>query len=254
VEVLVAGAKVGTFTGEVRFEAPEWAPEGDVKVCVLPPCRGSASASIVLRADAGCGPVERCVHFPQDGGAPMPPEGEPLRGVVKGRKLGPSCADDTIDVFVDNRDGPRRSLAAGKVSFRVEPGVSRIQVPAPGCDAERALAIDGEPAGSLPSFSPAASPLPHVIDPTGKRCYQRALHEYGVSGRAPRIQPFDRARLHATGPIDHFLERAPATIQTVGGIGSRTDFLEVPCADAASAPMPRDGAAKPASDDPLRDL
>jgi hypothetical protein len=249
--VLVFGEDAGKATaGEIRVKVPTKASHRNADgtrttACLLPGCgrEGSTDALTVRVETSACGLVELCVGFPQDEQAPLPPDGKPLHGrlLTRKREQFSLCTDEYVGIWVDNRGGPERTLAAGKGPPHRVPADSaaRIQVPAPPCDAASTVTVDGETIGSLPVFASDAGyqelkPRDVVVDPTAARCYVAGRVEYtptGHSSSGPSSgTPLDRQRLHVLPfALDSFLVQSPDTVQGYAGFASRTQAVEVPC-------------------------
>lgn len=249
--VLVFGEPIAKWTGpEVRVKVPSSkrkreADGTNTSTCLLPGgrChRESPTDTFTVRVETrACGPVELCVGFPQDDGAPMPPKGEPLRGHLLERKREGmmTCTGETYRLWVDNRGGPAHTLTVGAgVPLPISANAAtRIELPTPPCAAAAGVALDGVNIGALQLLDAdtahwkrnAGSDV--VVDPDGARCYVAARIEYGTAGNDdPVSSRWQRERLHALPfVLDYFLEESPDSIQTPGGPGSRTEVTEVPC-------------------------
>lgn len=268
-EVVVAGASLGMRSGqEITFESRTYWKEGDSRWCLLPPCRGERSRSIVLRLASACGDVSILVDFPQDSPAPywrpQPPlrdDGEPLRGTFgyftleSGEGAGPrpddrypSLEHKAVVLWVDNRDGPERTLAIGPFSYAIAANETGPRLVAPAlCEAARMLTLDGEAIGELPLFSEIGIGYPRdpethwLLDTSGARCYEREEIAYGSAPAGYGPVPMTPAHLHEVyGPIDHFFEEAPDTVTIIGPVAAATSrqVLDVPCDESESVPEP----------------
>jgi hypothetical protein len=136
-------------------------------------------------------------------------------------------------------------LQVGSFRYDIAPGTSGPRgIPAALCPAEQAVSLNGRRIGDFPLVSRRLSErgirprAAFVVDASGRRCYDETTFQYGLAGGGPTGVTSRGKPLHAleTDHVTDFLVKAPESIGTVAGGGSRTQLLEC---DAAPDVSPR---------------
>ncbi len=237
VEVLVFGKSIGTFTGgDLSLEIPQGATDPASGVTY----RGLVhDEALIARVVTACGAVDYCVGF-----SVGPSQGlDPNTGHFVGRKR-PTfglCTAELVEVLVDNRGGPSRSLTVGSFQRTVGANATaRFKIVAPPCAAQARVLLDGEDLGRLPvadeefkqfvpTFVNYASWSDGVlIDTSGTRCYKLSTHAYGLATTINQPEILKPKKLRDL-MVSDFLTPSPKSVDSPHAGASRSELLDEPC-------------------------
>lgn len=135
-------------------------------------------------------------------------------------------------VMIDNRKAPAATFTLGKLQWEIPADSPKlILLTQPACEFEMKIG------GNVLARPGVTADIPHLIDPTGRRCYEYSTVRYGVpefGGERPRetsTRLSARAVHSLPGPVDHWFEAAPTSVKAFGGHtgATRTQLIEVSC-------------------------
>jgi hypothetical protein len=185
-------------------------------------------AELFAEVSTPCGPARVKLALPKDGWVPS--------------WLDAAALPRTASVFVDNREGPARTLALGAQAVRLGANEATRRVfYEPACAEGREVRSDAAGLGALPPALDAARPA-YFVDLKGGRCYLSTGHAYQQDGsrlpadRRPADFVVAGRQVYAVPWITDYLRHAPSSFVAMGEAHPETgrddlrrDFFEQPC-------------------------